>query len=190
MTQPSPVRDLDVERASQGDESAFERLYHRHVARTHGLARRLLGSTEEADEATQEIFLRAWRNLPSFRGEALFSTWLHRLARNLLLNRIASGRAAKRAVEFAPVEVESTPAPGSGVRGDRVLDIESALGDMSPKDRAVLVLFDIEGHDHREIAEALGLSVSASKSRLHRARARLRSLLSSDNRRDHATPIG
>lgn len=124
---PPPAVDLDVRRARTGDRRAFERLYRRHLARTHLLARRMLGSAEAADDATQEIFLRAWQRLPSFRGQASFGTWLHHLARNVLLNRLARGRAAKRSADFADREIETAAAPPPNVHPATAIDLETAI---------------------------------------------------------------
>ena len=171
---PSPDADaVDAALAASGDAHAFERLYRRHVARVHTLVRRMLG--EENEEVTQEVLVRAWRKLGTFRGEAAFGTWLHRLAVNVILNhRTARGRWRKLFVETAD-EAPEPPArpatPGHGV------DFEAAMARLSPGARQVFVLHDVEGYRHEEVAGMLGISVGTSKSQLHYARMALRRAL-------------
>lgn len=178
---------LDVRRAAGGDPAAFERLYRRHVARVHSLARRILGSATEADDATQEVFLRAWRALGSFRHAGSFEGWLLRLARNTVLNRVAERGAAKRRAETGAeplseaIEASGSTAAAVGRPGrpgplDR-LDLEAAIIRLPDGAREVFVLHDVEGSSHPEIAAELGVSVGTSKSQLHRARRLLRAHL-------------
>ena len=161
----------DVERAARGDTDAFARLYRRHVARIHTLARRLLGEAVAAD-ATQEIFIRAWRYLRSYRGEAAFGTWLTRLALNLLLDRRRKQAASRE--DLATTLPETRGSPPLSVAA---IDCEAALARLPPGARQVLVLHDVEGHSHAEIAEMLDITAGTSKSQLHRARSLLRDLL-------------
>jgi RNA polymerase sigma factor (sigma-70 family) len=151
--------------------AAFERLYRTHAARIHTLARRLLGEPF-ADDATREIFIRAWRHLETYRGEAAFGIWLSRLGLHLLLDRrkrlsaslegLAQHRAEEEPVDPRPAEA---------------LDCEAALERLPDRAREVLVLHDVEGHAHGEIAGMLGITTGTSKSQLHRARGLLRDLL-------------
>jgi RNA polymerase sigma-70 factor (ECF subfamily) len=161
----------DVARARAGDTRAFERLYHGHVARIHGLARRMLGD-DHADDAAQDVFVRAWGRLGSFRGEAAFGTWLFRIAVNEILDRRERlGRARGRHGGAAEV-LEILPArPG---RADLSLDIERAIGRLPEGARDVFVLYDIEGYRHEEIADMLGVTTGTTKAQLHRARMLLR----------------
>lgn len=158
----------DAALAAGGDTAAFGRLYFRHAARVHALARRLLGPAD-AEDGAQEVFVRAWQRLGQFRGEAAFSTWLHRLAVNVLLREMEKGRrhssddAALEALVHVPKE------------GD--IDLERALTTLAPGIREVVVLHDMESYTHAEIGELLGIGQSASKMRLHRGRSALRSLL-------------
>ena len=155
------------------DPSAFEGLYRSTVAAVHSLARRILGR-ELADAATQEVYLRAWRKRESFRGEAAASTWLHRLARNELVNQ---ARTRARAPRLEP-QVDAGSEPQRGPRAsDLQLDLEVALEQLPNGARQIFVLHDVEGLQHAEIAERLGISVGTSKSQLHRARALLRAAL-------------
>ncbi len=157
--------------AASGDPSAFERLYQRHVARVHSLARRML-DYELADEITQDVFVRAWEKLHTFRGEAAFGTWLHRLAVNVILARRGTlGKQRQRYTESdAPLEMmpARTGEPGTG------MDLEQAMARLPDGARQVFVLHDVEGYRHEEIASMLGLAEGTSKSQLHRARMALR----------------
>lgn len=174
----------DVARAVAGELAAFERLYRATVARIHGLARRILGP-EHADEATQEVYLRAWLRLGSFRGEASFATWLHRLATNEILNlRQRLGREGARSA--APTsEAPERGSTSAGTRQELRLDLEAGLEDLPDGAREVFVLHDVEGLNHGEIARRLGVSVGTSKSQLHRARQLLRVALFDWTEADH-----
>lgn len=166
----------DVERAAGGDAEAFERLYHRHSARVHALARRMLGSEEDAADATQEVFVRTWQKLHLFRGDSAFGTWLHRLATNVVLARRAS--LSKRRDRFLDglESVDDVRAPAQA-RPELRLDFEAAIGTLPDGAREVFVLYDVEGYKHEEIAGMLGISIGTSKSQLHRARMALRKYL-------------
>ena len=163
--------DEDVPLAATGDTGAFERLYRRHAPRMHSLARRLLGAAA-ADDATQEVFLRAWNKLETFRGESAFGTWLHRLAINVCLRR---AEEAHRTAESRAVDLDTLRAPE--LEKEMQLDLVHALERLTPAVRHVVVLFDLEGYSHDEIATLLGISVASSKMRLLRGRAALRALL-------------
>ena len=161
----------DVQLAAAGDQSAFERLYHAHVARVHSLARRMLGG-DDADEATQDVFVRAWEKLGTFRGEAAFGTWLHRLAINVILGRRQSrARRWERVVEGDQL-VESLPSHRSHL--ELHMDFETAIGRLPKGAREVFVLHDVEGFKHHEIAEMMGVTTGTTKAQLHRARRALR----------------
>lgn len=153
---------------------AFQRLYHGHVARVHGLARRMAGS-EEADELTQDVFVRAWQKLGTFRGEAQFGTWLHRVAVNVLLeHRKVRNRRQER---FPAAGEEEENVGGGPPTAGAAIDLETAIGRLPEGARRVFVLHDIEGYRHDEIAEMLGVTAGTSKSQLHRARMLLRARL-------------
>lgn len=160
--------------AAAGDLAAFERLYRRHCARIHTLARRMLGAAE-ADEATQDAFVRAWEKLGTFRGEAAFSTWLHRLAIHLFLARRA--RDARLRDRFREDDVAMANSTARPVHPELRLDLERAIELLPEGARQVFTLFDIEGYRHEEIAELLAITVGTSKSQLHRARMLLRAQL-------------
>jgi RNA polymerase sigma-70 factor, ECF subfamily len=164
----------DVALAAAGDSSAFERLYRTHVARIHSLTRRMLG-THEADEVTQDIFVRTWQKLGQFRGESAFSTWLHRLAVNVVIERrrmFAINR--ERMADDASALDFVTVAPA---RGDLTVDFEHAIEHLPAGAREILVLHDVEGYKHREIASMLGIATGTSKRQLHRARMLMRRYL-------------
>jgi RNA polymerase sigma-70 factor, ECF subfamily len=162
----------DVKRAAGGDHEAFERLYRAHVPRVHALALRMAGP-EVAEDLTQEVFIRAWEKLATFRGEARFSTWLHRLAVNHILSRRETWR--RREARRVSVEgmLERFVAPRRRSSG-LALDLEEALRRLPDGARQVFVLYDVEGYGHEEIAAAMGISMGTSKSQLHRARMLLR----------------
>jgi RNA polymerase sigma-70 factor (ECF subfamily) len=170
----SPQRAADAEDVSlavAGDRRAFERLYRRHVARVHGLAWRLMGR-DDAEEVTQDVFVRAWERLATFRGEAAFGTWLYRLAVNLILSRRAwLGTRRSRFIADDAV-LETTPARPAATEAG--LDFEAAIGKLPPGARTVFVLHDVEGYRHEEIAELLEVTSGTSKAQLHRARMILR----------------
>lgn len=159
----------DVALAAAGDARAFERLYWRHAARIHALARRFLGSSE-AEDGTQEVFVRAWSRLGQFRGDAAFATWLHRLAVNVLLRLVERQNAHPSDDVHDP---ELLQARGT----ERDVDLERALQALPAGIREVVVLHDMESYTHEEIASALAIGVSASKMRLHRGRNALRQLI-------------
>jgi RNA polymerase sigma-70 factor (ECF subfamily) len=161
----------DVARAADGDPEAFERLYRSTVGRVYALARRMAGD-EAADDLAQEIYLRAWKKLHTFRGDASFATWLHRLAVNVILTGRASARRreARHVTSDALVEAAQARPKTPGTR----VDLEAALARLPAGARSVFVLYDVEGYPHDEIAGLLGISVGTSKSQLHRARMLLR----------------
>lgn len=163
--------ESDVALAARGDASAFERLYRTHVARIHSLARRMLGN-HEADEVTQDIFVRTWQKLGTFRGESAFATWLHRLAVNVVIERRRSYAIQRQRMTddpFALDEVTVRPA-----RTDLVVDFEQAIAQLPEGARAVFILHDVEGYKHREIAVMLDVATGTSKRQLHRARMLMR----------------
>jgi len=161
----------DTALAASGDPSAFERLYRSHVARIHTLVRRMLDA-DETDDVTQEVFIRAWQKLSTFRGESAFGTWLHRLAVNVVLARRKSV-----GVERGRFITEDEPLHGATGRRETPelsLDFEEALARLPEGARQVFVLHDVEGYRHDEIARMLGVVPGTSKSQLHHARMALR----------------
>lgn len=161
--------------ARNGDNLAFEKLYRRHRNRIYGLVWRLCGGDGAlAEDLLQEAFVRAWKKLDSFRGEARFSTWLHRLSVNVALSdrRIRVKRLEREtALEGT---VERTAAGDKDVSADKRMDLEQAIAKLPERARTVLVLYDIEGYSHAEVAEITGMAVGSSKAQLHRARKLVR----------------
>ena len=165
----------DAKSAAGGDAAAFERLYRGHVARIHSLARRIVGP-DDADEATQDAFVRAWEKLGTFRGEASFGTWLHKVAVNVVLAR-RKKLGIQRERFTADGETTMTRVSGRVDRPDLTVDFEAAVETLPPGARQVFVLHDVEGYKHREIAELLGVTAGTTKAQLHRARMMLRAHL-------------
>jgi RNA polymerase sigma-70 factor (ECF subfamily) len=161
----------DVSRAAAGDVRAFERLYRAHVGRIHALARRMMGDAD-AGEITQDVFVRAWEKLATFRGEAAFGTWLHRVAINVIMAQRA--KLATRRSRFVEDEIALESAPAPRGRADERMDFEGALGRLPEGARQVFVLHDVEGFRHEEIGRMLGVTTGTSKAQLHRARMLLR----------------
>ena len=169
----SPILETrdDVDLAARGDARAFARLYEEHKGRVWALARRMAGP-EHAAELTQDVFVRAWQKLGTFRGEARFSTWLHRLAVNLILSR-RMAFATQRARFLADDDIlQELPARANG--RELGMDFETAIDRLPDGARAIFVLYDIEGYRHEEIAALLGISTGTTKAQLHRARMLLR----------------
>lgn len=173
----TPAIDLEsslVRTAAEGDEGAFERLYRRHVARIHTLVRRMAGE-DAADDLTQDVFIRAWEKLPTFRAESAFGTWLYRLAVNVVLSRHRGGASERKWIRDDEFGLGRATAPTAhpGV----AMDLEAAIARLPDGARQVFVLHDVEGWTHEEIAGELGLVAGTSKSQLSRARAALRRML-------------
>jgi len=164
----------DVAQAREGDSLAFERLYRLNVGRIHGLARRMAGF-DAADELTQDVFIRAWEKLPTFRGDSQFGTWLYRLAVNVIIEsrRSAARRSWLQGDDEDAVRNVSVPAVDSAAS----LDVEAAVQRLPDGARQVFVLHDVEGYKHHEIGKMLGVTTGTSKGQLHRARMILRRFL-------------
>lgn len=171
--------------AGLGDSKAFEALYRKHQRRVYAVVWRLAGGqSARADDLVQEAFIRAWQALPAFRFESAFSTWLHRLAVNTALMQIRSHAGAEDS-ETDDTALSVMPSQDTaGFRTRERLDLERAVATLPERARAVLVLHDIEGWKHEEIAIELGMAVGSSKAQLHRARKLLRQRLGEDHDRD------
>lgn len=164
--------------AVRGNVRAFEALYRRHASRVHGVIVRLVGGHgARAEDLTQEAFVRAWQALPTFRFESAFSTWLHRLAVNTALMELRSRRSRPPMDDGDDVFELIGSADSAGHVTALSMDLERAVASLPPRARAVLVLFDVEGWKHEEIATELGMAVGSSKAQLHRARGLLRARL-------------
>lgn len=169
------VDDL-VERARAGDRGAFDTLYAQHVGRVYAICLRMSGDRAAAERLTQDAFVRAWQRLETFRGDAAFGSWLHRLAVNVVL---MDGRAeSRRRARIDPLADPSLLArPGDNGATETRLDLERAIATLPAGARAVLVLHDVEGYRQQEIADTLGIAVGTVKAQLHRARRLLRERL-------------
>ena len=160
-----------VERAVSGDRLAFEKLYRLHRNRIYGLVWRLCGGDGAlAEDLLQESFIRAWQKLDSFRGDSKFGTWLHKLSANVALSdRRSRIRRLEREVVLDGAAERGATGEKDVYAGDR-MDLEKAISRLPERARTVLVLYDIEGYSHAEIAEISGMAVGSSKAQLHRAR--------------------
>lgn len=174
---PSGAADaVLVRRAQAGDREAFEQLYRTNVERVYALCLRISGEGGRAEELTQDVFVRAWTKLASFRGESAFGTWLHRMAVNVALGAGRSeGRRAKRVFATDDLSVFDAAGPADAT-GDR-MDLERAIATLPDGARAVFVLHEVEGYRHEEIAAMKGCAVGTCKAQLHRARTLLREAL-------------
>ena len=165
-----------VARAQAGDQVAFRDLYRQHAGRVYALCLRLTGETGAAEERTQDVFVRLWERIGSFRGESAFSSWLHRLAVNVVFNeQRTTGRRERRVAPAAdPAALEkSRGEPTTGLS----IDLERAIAELPDGARQVFVLFDVEGYGHTEIAQLVGIAEGTSKAQLFRARRLLREKL-------------
>jgi len=172
-----------IERAKQGDAGAFEFLYHLHKRRVYSLCLRMTANTAAAEDLTQEAFLQLFRKIGTFRGESAFSTWLHRMAVNVVLMQLRKkGLAVVPLDDTIETEEESTKKEPGGedlrLAGsiDR-LQLDQAVSELPPGYRTIFLLHDVEGYEHNEIAGMVGCSIGNSKSQLHKARMKLRELL-------------
>jgi RNA polymerase sigma-70 factor (ECF subfamily) len=170
--------DALVRAAAGGDVGAFEALYRLHLRRVHAVVWRLVGGSDaRAEELTQEAFVRAWQALPRFRFESAFGTWLHRLAVNTALMDLRTRRDGEDLETDDAVLVDLGSGDSAGTRTALGIDLEHAVASLPPRARAVLILHDVEGWKHDEIATELGMAIGSSKAQLHRARRLLRARL-------------
>jgi RNA polymerase sigma-70 factor (ECF subfamily) len=166
-----------VGRVRAGDMAAFEEMYRRHAPRVYSLAVRLSGSTAEAEDLMQEVFLLVYRKLEGFKGEAALGTWIYRLATNCCLDFLRSRRHREDRATGGLDESGDVPrAPAPALRVER-LDLERAIAQLPAGYRAAFVLHDVEGYDHAEVGRLLDIAEGTSKSQVHKARLRLRTLL-------------
>ncbi len=165
-----------IQKAQVGDRRAFEQLYRENVGRVFAVCLRMAGENGRAEELTQDVFVRVWEMLPTFRGESAFPSWLHRVAVNVVLVDFRSRKRRDSRVTIAedPVELE---VEGEKAYSGEAIDLEKAIARLPEQARAIFVLHDIEGYKHEEIAEMMGLAVGTSKAQLHRARKLLREVL-------------
>jgi len=173
-----------IEKAKQGEASAFQALYDRHKRRVYSLCLRMTSNTAEAEDLAQEAFLQLYRKIGTFRGESAFSTWLHRLSVNVVLMHLRKKSLPVVSLEETTQAGEDdTPKKDFGADDlalagsiDR-LHLRRAIESLPPGYRMIFVLHDVEGYEHNEIATIVGCSIGNSKSQLHKARMKLRDLL-------------
>jgi RNA polymerase sigma-70 factor, ECF subfamily len=185
-TETSEMNEAEAIRlAQQGDAGAFERIYRLHSRRVYAVCLRMVGNTAEAEDLTQDAFLQLFRKIGTFRGESAFSTWLHRLAVNVVLMKLRKKTLPATSLEESgdPEDESNGPrreigAPDLLLTGsiDRV-HLQRAIEQLPPGYRQVFVLHDVQGFEHNEIAGMMDCSIGNSKSQLHKARMRLRELL-------------
>jgi len=171
--------------AQQGDAVAFERIYRLHSRRVYALCLRMVGNTAEAEDMAQDAFMQLFRKIGTFRGESAFSTWLHRLAVNVVLMKLRKKTLPVTSLEESTDPEDEVGGPRREIGGpdllltgsiDRV-HLERAIEQLPPGYRQVFVLHDVQGFEHNEIAKLMDCSIGNSKSQLHKARMRLRELL-------------
>src|SRR5712675_1022283 len=190
LTEPRQPQSIElseaeaIERAKLGDAEAFQVLYDKHKRRVYSLCLRMTANTAEAEDLTQEAFLQLYRKITSFLGESAFSTWLHRLSVNIILMHWRKkGLAEVSLEETLEPQSEDGPRRDIGKRDDVLhgsidrMTLDNAIASLAPGYRIIFVLHDVEGYEHNEIAEMLGCSIGNSKSQLHKARMKLRTLL-------------
>jgi RNA polymerase sigma-70 factor, ECF subfamily len=191
MTTHEEPRERDelarlVSAAREGDRPAFDELVRRTYVDTYTLALRLTAHEEDARDVVQESYLRAWKGLPNFRGDAQFTTWMYRITANTAYTVVKRRRRHRAesldAMLDDPIELRPGAQPEDAAESAALLErLSAGLDELPPKLRVLVVLKDIYGLSHEEIAEELGISVPAAKVRLHRGRKRLRDLLYDDD---------
>jgi RNA polymerase sigma-70 factor (ECF subfamily) len=175
-------RDLAT-RCQEGDSEAFETLYERYASRLYAVASRMAGSHADADDLLQEIFLLAFRRIRTFRGESSLGTWLYRLAMNRCLDHLRSRSARNDALTGALNEEAGIPSSVRYVPGSvspTKIDLERAIDRLPAGCRAAFLLHDVQGFDHHEVGEILGIAEGTSKSQVHKARLRIRAFLTGE----------
>lgn len=172
--------DQNVQLAAAGDMTAFEELYRQYNGRVYALCLRMTRNVARAEDLTQDVFVQLFRKLKTFRGEASFSTWLHRLTVNeVLMHFRKSAVRAERGTEDGTAPIRVVPGTENPARMSVIdrMSLDEAIKQLPAGYRAVFIMHDVEGYEHKQIGKILGCAVGTSKSQLHKARMRLRSLL-------------
>ena len=176
--------DPDAQLAAKGDLDAFEQIYRRYHQRVYSICLKMLRNASQAEDLTQEVFVQIFRKIHTFRGDSSFSTWLHQLTVNhvLMYFRKPVVRSEQTTADGeTPQQIaRGTEHPGRMAIIDRIA-LEEAISQLAPGYRLVFILHDIEGYEHEQICQMLGCAIGTSKSQLHKARMRLRSLLTKRN---------
>jgi RNA polymerase sigma-70 factor (ECF subfamily) len=165
-----------IRRAADGDVQAYEQLYRDHVSRVNGLCLRMTRDRGEAEELVQDVFVRVWEKLGTFRGGSAFSTWIHRVTVNTVIQHLRTN-ARWRDRHDAAADPDAAPDNSFARMSGADIDLERAIARLPVRARMVFLLHDVEGHKHREIAEMTGIAVGTCKAHLHRARKQLREIL-------------
>jgi len=174
-----------IQKAREGDSACFELLYNQHKRRVYALCLRMTRNTAEAEDLTQDIFLQMFRNVDTFRGDATLATWLYRIAVNMVLMR---RRRKSLPITHTPLEWQMTEGIKKEDQNLARIALERSVARLAPGYRVVLLLHDVEGYEHSEIAKMMGCSVGNSKSQLHKARLRLRAQLEAESE-DRVLPL-
>jgi len=175
-----------VEQARNGDVAAFEKLYRANIDRVYALCLRMTANAAEAEDAAQDAFIQAWQQLPKFRGDSAFGTWLHRVAVNAVLGRMRKSRRERDRVDAV---IDISPMPESIGDDADLRDLEKAMDSLPSGARHVFVLHAVYGYSHDETGEMLGIATGTSKAQLHRARRLLAEQLSTYGRTTNGASI-
>ena len=180
------IADYELaQKAAAGNVDAFERIYWQHHRRVFGICLRMTKNTTEAEDVTQQVFLNLFKKIGSFRGDSAFTTWLHRITVNQMLMHLRSNRSRKEDItetgELPENNYRVLEKSGSANQIVHRLQLNEAIAKLADGYRKVLVLHDIEGFEHEEIAKILGCASGTSKSQLHKARRVLQRLLAGGN---------
>jgi RNA polymerase sigma-70 factor (ECF subfamily) len=164
-----------VEETLAGSAEAFRKLFIKNIGKVHSLCLRITTDVQSAEDLTQEVFIKAWEKLSTFRYECKFSTWLHSIAVNQFMMQLRSQKRYSEKIKEYGEEITGTE---TKTDQDHKIDLQKAISNLSEQMRAVLVMHDIEGYKHKEIAEMMNIQEGTSKTHLHRARKILRQELS------------
>jgi RNA polymerase sigma-70 factor (ECF subfamily) len=179
-----------ISAAKAGDRGAFDELVRRTFVDTFTLARRLTGNEEDGRDVVQDAYLRAWRGIGKFRGEAQFSTWMYRITANAAATHVKRRRRQQTDPfldDLEPADEREEMQPAAMAESAEALErISLALDELPPKLRSVVVLKDVYDLSHEAIADELGITVAAAKVRLHRGRRKLRDVLYEEGAEAHA----
>ena len=173
-TPAGPTESQLIRLAADGDARAIRTLYDRYAPRVYAVVRRIAGDDDLAQDYAQEAWIRAIRALPTFRGDARFSTWLHRIAVNAALQALRKAETRQKREAPVPEQVPVAPTHADSLLQKR---LERALDGLPEGMRRVLILHDVEGYTHEEIGDVLGVTAGTSKSQLFKARAKMRDML-------------
>lgn len=174
MASFDPEEDSIISRAQGGDKKAFELLYRRFAAPVYSLSLKITGSSELAEDLTQEVFVTAWKGLALFKKQSMFYTWLYRLAVRVILRKKASRNFQRRSdISVDSIAEDHTTSKAKYDSIDKI-DIQRAISRLPLRTRSAVILFDIEGYSHKEISGMLGIREGTSKALVHRGRAQLK----------------